>query len=256
MGKSLDRGSTLIVAEGCAAFVGGIVDTESHSHHAMQISIALDRDFRVELGGKVLQAASILIDSDFPHRVSGEGARQMLVLIEPESPRGAALKSRLGGEGYAPIGLTIEDIESIRGIAEEDSSGIREIVGPLLSALGAEGEVSNPPDPRLGRIFEILSGAEGRAIGVEELARRVALSESRLQHLFKAETGISIKKYLLWKKMIDGIFALLDRGDITWAAQEAGFFDSAHLSRTFKRMFGLKPFEVFKDSRSVQARRG
>jgi AraC family transcriptional regulator len=39
---------------------------------------------------------------------------------------------------------------------------------------------------------------------------------------------------------------------LTTAAHEAGFADSAHLSRTFRDTFGLAPSRIFKRSQFIQ----
>jgi AraC family transcriptional regulator len=256
MGKNLDAGSTLIVTEGCAIFIGGLIATGIHEHHAMQVSIDLEGKFSVDIEGKELSTSSILIDSDRSHKISSAPCRQLLCLFEGESPRGAALKGLLGEAGYVLPELPFARIDAIRLLAEKKEISLREIVGALFSGLGL---LEDPPvdiDPRTEAALSILKRAPGKKLGIVELARMANISESRMQHLFKRDTGISVKRYLLWKRLIDGILILLEGKDITYASYEAGFFDPAHFSRTFKEMFGLKPFEVFKDSGSVQARRG
>ena len=56
-----------------------------------------------------------------------------------------------------------------------------------------------------------------------------------------AQTGTSFRAYLLWTRLNVAIqFAMAGRS-WTEAAHAAGFADSAHLTRTFRRMFGMNP---------------
>jgi AraC-like DNA-binding protein len=53
------------------------------------------------------------------------------------------------------------------------------------------------------------------------------------------ETGLPFRTYVLWLRLIRAADAHAGGLSLTEAAQDAGFADSAHLSRTFKRMFGI-----------------
>ena len=67
----------------------------------------------------------------------------------------------------------------------------------------------------------------------------VFLSPSRLRHLFVEQTGLAFKTYVLWLRLQRALRAYADGANLTEAAHAAGFADSAHFSRTFKRTFGL-----------------
>jgi len=70
----------------------------------------------------------------------------------------------------------------------------------------------------------------------------VALSPSRIRHLFVQETGTRFRAYLLWMRLHIAIRQVIAGGS-SWtdAAHEAGYADSSHPNRTFRRMFGLSP---------------
>ena len=67
----------------------------------------------------------------------------------------------------------------------------------------------------------------------------VHLSESRLRHLFVEQTGLAFKTYMLWLRMVHALQIYAEGHSLTDAAHGAGFADSAHFSRIFKRTFGL-----------------
>jgi AraC-like DNA-binding protein len=73
------------------------------------------------------------------------------------------------------------------------------------------------------------------------LAAAVHLSPGRFRHLFVTETGVSCKAYILWERL--NVALALGFGGASWteAAHAANFADSAHLSRTCRRMFGMAP---------------
>ena len=97
-------------------------------------------------------------------------------------------------------------------------------------------------DSRIGAVLEVLHGRQGRPIPAVVLAAHVGLSSGRLSRLFRAATGMPIRRYVLWLRLRAALGAL-QSGDRTLseAAHEAGFSDAAHLTRTFRRMFGIAP---------------
>ncbi|HUL98536.1 MAG TPA: helix-turn-helix domain-containing protein [Mycobacterium sp.] len=73
------------------------------------------------------------------------------------------------------------------------------------------------------------------------MARRLQVVITTLdneQRLVKAADGYRL---LLWLRLVDAIGALSGGASLTDAAHRTGFSDSAHLSRTFRRMFGMAP---------------
>jgi AraC-like DNA-binding protein len=79
------------------------------------------------------------------------------------------------------------------------------------------------------------------SVSLAGAAAQAHLSPSRFRHLFVAQTGVSFRAYLLWARVESAIGAGMSGRSWTEAAQEAEFADSAHLSRTCRRMFGIAP---------------
>lgn len=74
-----------------------------------------------------------------------------------------------------------------------------------------------------------------------EAAGRAGVSPTRLTHVFTREVGIPFRRFVLWTRLKHAVAATQAGHDLTEAAVAAGFSDSAHLSRTFRAMFGLSP---------------
>jgi AraC-like DNA-binding protein len=53
--------------------------------------------------------------------------------------------------------------------------------------------------------------------------------------------GVSIKSYYVWAKMRKAATLLQSSKTLTEIAAEVGFSDAAHLSRAYKRFFGISP---------------
>ena len=77
-----------------------------------------------------------------------------------------------------------------------------------------------------------------------ELASSVNLSASRLSHLFKTETGISLGKYLKRARM-ESARRLLESSFLSVKEVMAcvGINDVSHFARCFKHTYGLTPTE-------------
>jgi transcriptional regulator GlxA family with amidase domain len=79
---------------------------------------------------------------------------------------------------------------------------------------------------------------------LESLASSVGISSGRLMHVFTTSIGIPLRPYLAWLRIQRAAGAIAAGAPLTEAAVAAGFADAAHLSRTFRRMFGVPPSQM------------
>lgn len=247
----LTKNSRLYIANGAALFVGTVNDTDFHRHHMLQITLSHEREFLIEIEDESILTKSIMLDSNCRHRLTGKDDIQAVLLIEPETKAGTVLREHLGGNPFCIPDLCMKMFDLIECSQASDLS-IFYIINSLVSHLDINIDARLRTDSRIDRVIDIIRGIDEKKISIQELARSVSLSESRLQHLFKRQTGIPIKKYLQWKRLIDGVNTIIKGNDFTFASYEAGFADSAHMSRTFKEMFGINLTDIFHRSRSVQ----
>ena len=89
-----------------------------------------------------------------------------------------------------------------------------------------------------------------RSHTLAELGEYAGLSTSRFLHLFKAQTGIPLRRYRLWNRMGAAVGAFRGGVSLTEAAHAAGFASSAHFSSAFRDMFGMMPSDLAKALRA------
>ncbi len=247
----LTKNSKLYITKGAALYLGSVIDTEFHSHHALQITIGIENEFLIEIEGDGIRTKSILLNFNCKQRLMGKDGIQALLLLEPESAYGKKLGKYLGNEQYRILDIDAGTIKIIESRINKNLS-INNIIEIITSRLDIKIDIKLTNDDRINRVINLIDTIEEKKVSVDDLAHYVSLSGSRLQHLFKSQTGISIKKYLQWKKLIDGISIITSGKNFTFASHEAGFADSAHMSRTFKEMFGINLLDIFHNSRSIQ----
>jgi len=84
-----------------------------------------------------------------------------------------------------------------------------------------------------------------------EIARRLNVSYTGASHLFARAVGLPLRTYQHWIKCMRATDDFGAELPLTEIAQRAGFTDSAHLSRTWQRRFGLPP-SYLRDRSHVQ----
>ena len=101
-----------------------------------------------------------------------------------------------------------------------------------------------PSDARIARVVQEVERRPDAFGRIQEAAELACLSPSRFRARFDAEVGLPFRRYRLWRRMALVMRAIAEGKSLTAAALEAGFSSSAHLSSSFKRMFGLSASEV------------
>jgi AraC-like DNA-binding protein len=225
---------------------------QAHAHHAIQISLALGGRFliRGDAGGWAEHTGAIVL----PHRrhqFDGCGASLAHLFVEPETVQGRALLER---HGESDIGA-LDDATAARLAAALREGYAAEAPDEVLLAAGLRSVAvlagPAPParsvDPRVGRAIELMRSRLDASISLAQAAAAAHLSPSRFRHLFVAQTGVSFRAYLLWARVNAAMSAGMGGQSWTEAAQAAGFADSAHLSRTCRRMFGIAPAMLLRE---------
>jgi AraC-like DNA-binding protein len=109
---------------------------------------------------------------------------------------------------------------------------------------------SPPPlDERVAVAMRMVK--ENPRISLDEVARSVALSPSRLSHLFTKYIGLPLRSYQLWQKTYFASLLLENNCKVIDAAQQAGFTDMEHLCRVFRAAYGRSPSIVYDGRRFV-----
>lgn len=99
-------------------------------------------------------------------------------------------------------------------------------------------------DARIAGVVRRLDDRPQDFPGVADAARIAGLSPSWFQALFRRAVGVPFRRYRLWRRMAVVVSATAEGQTLTRAAHEAGFASSAHLSSSFKGMFGLMPSDL------------
>ncbi len=216
--------------------------TQMYAHHAFQLTFSLGGSFTFDVENSAVPGPFTVVAPDTLHAFEARGLVAHL-FVEPESRAGRTLAQMM--QGRPATALTPEQAQDAPGLIltafrhpEDPRSALCE-VGIKLSDRIAGHARTVEPDRRVRQIIKWAAGNLDRPLGIVEAARSVQLSPGRASHLFVEETGLPFRTYLLWLRLVRAVDARVAGCTLTEAAQEAGFSDSAHLSRTFKRMFGL-----------------
>lgn len=228
------------IKAGVIIIYGSNVDAIPHKHHAMQI-IWPNNNSPCRLNENELSRVAV-INSAVEHKLQMDEG--WILLVEPKSVLGEQLSLQLKGESFKTFHPPIASDLPVK------TTELISLLAPLFDQLALTNQLlivneSIVVDKRILQLIDNLNQClQGDCIKPSnwrafQVAQQLALSESRFLHLFTEEMGIAWRPYLIWRRMMCAIQAMLHNASATEAAHLAGFSDSAHLSRTFKNTFGM-----------------
>jgi len=108
--------------------------------------------------------------------------------------------------------------------------------------VGTRVEIPCRMDHRVRATIDTMEQRFGQPLAIRELAAAVAVSPSRLAHLFVRDTGVSPTRFLRSLRM-QRAAALLERTNLAVkdVMQEVGCADPSHFSRDFRSHHGVPP---------------
>ena len=233
----------LALAPGVAVFRGQTGNHQTHQHWAHQLAMGLDGPVQMGSGDKVLCAPSLFIPAGVSHSL----VKSVLVsvFLDPTTELARGLCQQVNAL-QAPTDIAALS-PALDTRLRDMLAGERPIDVALreLQALLAPQTV-RVTDARLQTVLATLAQPDAldRAHSRGQLAALVGLSETRFSHWFREHTGMPLRSYRKWLRLVRGLEHALRGGNLTDAAHQAAFADQAHFSRTFLQMFGVRASDL------------
>ena len=237
------------IGAGAALFVGTSGNNQPHRHHAIQLAVGIVGEVGIDTpGSPTLRAHAVLIPADCTHALAPGPVG--LLYLEPESQRGNAIAEF---SRNSPAVIPNDHAAKLRAcITSKQREAPEETVGRLVELVtGSAAPIHAVAkiDPRVSTAKNMIQAHLTAPPQVKDLARAAACSESHLRTLFRCHVGLSIKRYRLWAKLRVAMGAHLNGANLTESAHAAGFADAAHMTRTFRAMFGTSPTNALAELR-------
>lgn len=239
----------LYVGSESFSFTCNQLKSQRHGHLAIQIAFNFEAPFLLSIDeSEEIELFFFIIPTNVPHQLVSSAGKHLSILVDPLSVLGRKLNLLVEDQElfiafnrsvinrvYPSLHTRLPEFETVHFL-----NNIIAFLSHIIPEL---------PECRMDeRIRHAITRCQikgGNKCAAKDLAEWTFLSESRARHLFKEETGLPFTQYLKWLRMMEAIkYACTSGGSLTEAAHIAGFSDSAHLSRTFKEMFGLVPSSV------------
>jgi AraC-like DNA-binding protein len=232
----------------------GAVDL--HAHHAIQIAVGFDGpvEFRQSPRDEwVRYSTGALIQPGAPHEFQAPGRRIANILYEPETSLGRALLERYPAGPIVGLQASVDKLSEAYDAGSSDARIVEETMA-FLADLARTEVPGHPTDQRILRVVDWVARHIDQPLTLGAAAEVAHLSEGRFRHLFVEETGVAFRPYVLWTRLNRALE--LGFGGTSWteAAHATNFADSAHLTRTCRRMYGLNPSSIRIEGAAGKAR--
>jgi AraC-like DNA-binding protein len=225
---------------GFAFFIGQSGDNQSHAHWVHQCIVRLDQAFTLISTGVDFQGDAVFVPAGVEHRLIAP--RHLSLFFDPTTTLARALCEHL------------EDPRSVQALPQKIADFFRGLITHADAKQNLHQHCQDffkhhrtaaKSDPRLAIILQSIRQEVSADYAQRNvLAQQIALSESRFSHWFREQTGLPLRSYRKWLRLIVALEAMLDGSSAVDAAHAAGFSDQAHFSRTFLAMFGVTPHSL------------
>ena len=102
---------------------------------------------------------------------------------------------------------------------------------------------------QLRRVVDHVEANIDESLSLSELAGVAGISVSHFKTQFRRSTGMPAHQYVIQRRVERAKTLIMDGGAISQVALDAGFAHQSHLARCMRRVLGLSPMELARQSR-------
>jgi AraC family transcriptional regulator len=234
--------------DGGAVFVGTAGELPAHAHQAIQICFLFEGCIRLRTSNEDpwTDYGLAMVPSQHSHGMDGSRVHYgATIFVEPETREGRILTERYLRDGIVdvdrrPLNTALLELRAA-ALEQRGRAAIVELARRIVQRLTQDSEPSVTSDERILRAVRYVNDHLSASITLKQVAGIACLSPSRFRHLFTEQTGMGLRQYILWRRFVSVWEQRMNGVSLSAAAHAAGFADSAHLTRTSRRMFGIPP---------------
>ena len=246
----------IITDKSCISAFSDAIDADNHKHWMLQLFYAIDRDLLINAAGSEIKCKCIVVNTNIVHNFSTQSRLHFTMLIDCLSPIGLDIIEKFlrRNEYYVFDNDKLFNMQP--DVLKQRSITIQfyeHFVSSLLDTIGVKMNSALNYNERIVKVIEQLKNCDCTDHSISEIASNVYISPSRLSHHFKEETGMSLKSYVLLHMAKKAYLVLLQNGNITNAALDAGFDSPSHFAATNKKLTGMSATNISKNSVFLKA---
>jgi AraC-like DNA-binding protein len=231
--------------------ISNSIEADCHKHWLMQMFLSSKMELNIEVNNQIIPCSAILVNHDTPHNFKTEGETHFTMLIDPTTELGCMVRGLLMGEPFYVFSheKTLAMQQALKNVlVQKREDAYLFLIKHIISQFTHNN--MKKFDHRVTKIFELLENCvhEDEFHQIKYFSKKIRLSESRLAHLFKEESGIPLKSYIVLHKLQRAYESIFNGENITTAAVNAGFDSPSHLAYTNKMMTGMSLSKIIKDS--------
>ena len=184
--------------------------------------------------------ASIFLESGLDFNLVKIRIIELVIIISRSAIEFGVDSHELLGEKYSNL-TRLNEIDDFEELCQNLSRLLENYIKQVASSKVKKKKIE------FKKILEHVDHNFYDKISAEDIAEISGLSQSRALHLFKEETGLSLRDYVK-KRRIEYSKYLLEKTnkDIADISIECGFFDQSHFSKQFKSLEKLTPMQYRK----------
>ena len=231
--------------------LGGIymsknIKSDFHKHHLIAIILSYGEPFEITReNGQPELYEGVFIQKGTNYKLeAGDKDHVIFIHLDPYSEYGIQMSQQAHPIQRLEPG-SFEDVLNDCLVWFKESENNIQRTEQLLNAI-ASIVISGTPntsemDSRIVKCIQYIKQSDLEKIYIDQIAELVYLSSSRLSHLFKEETGLTVRQFVLHCKLVKSLQAIYEQHNFTESSFMGGFSDQPHFTKTFKKAFGIKP---------------
>lgn len=239
-------------------FLQNLGETDKHKHDTCHLTISLNGKMHCLIQNEIKDCYGYILNSTVFHQRFGENADSFKLVFVFEPCVSALLSSNnriLQNKNFVELTKhqydeILEIIKLVLGenykdiiwadYLKENLAQLKDMINRILEICGISLNNKLEMDQRIETAIRLMDQIETIDNNTtDDLCKSVCLSKSRFLHLFKASTGISLKKYMQYMKFFKTWKYIAEGENITKACIHAGYNDSAHYSNFMSQCYGL-----------------
>ncbi len=226
-------------------YIGKNIQSDFHEHHLLAIVLSFSETFEITTKtDKPIKYEVAIIPKDTEYKLT-TSLKDWTVFIHLDPYSEIGLKLNIGeikihslkrSRCIKLLNISKSWLDEPTISKQDIDNFLQEVVTTLTIDL-----TPRTIDERIHKCIKIIRQSDFESFKLKDIADQVFLSPSRLSHLFKQETGLTFKKYILHHKLVKSLKAMHNQQNLTNASNMGGFSDQPHFTKTFKKSFGIKP---------------